>query len=222
VPVPGPRRLATAARDKLLAGPPSSFESIDPVIEPVASGKKLYRAYSPKPYGTKPRTFRNVGPLERFDHHRPVGPGMPPKQHRGRGILYAGFDPIWSLGEFFGASGVITLNGNRIARLTVTRSLRLLDLRGLAATRVGTAPGIAGIETRATTQAWARYFYEHPDLAEIDGLIYEAFHSGLDSVALWERAKDAVRTDQGWSLGASTIRGHIDFAAYALSYAIAP
>jgi hypothetical protein len=45
---------------------------------------------------------------------------------------------------------VISLAGNRIARLSVKRFVRLIDMRGLAATPVGTAPGIP-VVMRAST-----------------------------------------------------------------------
>ena len=86
-------------------------------------------------------------------------------------------------------------------------------MRGLAASRIGTAPGIAAVESRTTTQAWARYLYEHPKRKGFDGLIYHAFHSGLDSLALWARAKRALRTDKSRALGSRAIAVDLDIAA---------
>ena len=105
-------------------------------------------------------------------------------------------------GEFFAETGEITLPGVRLARLTVTEPLRLLNLRGTAANGAGTIPAIGAVTQRATTQAWARWWYEHPQLADIDGLIYPASGSGDDAVALWERARGKMtcRRNHHWPL----------------------
>jgi hypothetical protein len=64
------RRITGASGEKLLAWPPSSFEPVDPVSETLGRGQRLLRIYSPEPYDTGPLTFREFGPLNRFDHHR--------------------------------------------------------------------------------------------------------------------------------------------------------
>jgi len=76
-------------------------------------------SYSPTPYGTGPTTFREVGPFNRFDHHRPERLDADGRD-RGRGILYAAWEFVCCAGEYFGDHGAITLDGNRAARLGVT------------------------------------------------------------------------------------------------------
>jgi hypothetical protein len=206
-----PRRVTGEAGEKLLAGPPSTFVDLDPTIEPIAVGVRLLRIYSPEPYKTDPLTFRDFGPLRRFDHQRPgkTGPG----HDRGRGILYAAYELVCNVGERFGDEGAITKAGNRLARLAVTEALSVLDLRGPAATGARTIPAIGGAGERQVTQEWARWWYEHPQLAGIHGLLYASAHSGRDAIALWERANGKVAEDADWDLGDEQIRDDLELAA---------
>jgi hypothetical protein len=208
----GPRR-----RDPEPSPPPATFTDVDPTWHALRRGGHLVRTYSPAPYGTRPTTFRTTGPIARFDHHRPDHLDVKGRD-RHRGILYAAPTVLCCLGESFGDAGSVTLAGHRVARLDLTADLRLLDLRGPAATGVGTAPGLSAITQRAVTQAWARWLYDHPALAPADGLIYAAFHSGADAVALWERAQLKVRCPRGahWALDAAAVLPDVEIAADAL------
>jgi hypothetical protein len=215
--MPAPRRRKTTAGDRELAGPPAPFTPVDARLYRLPSGAALVRIYAPFPYGTRPTTFRDVGPLNRFDHHRPDHLDSRGRD-RGRGILYAAATMTCCAGEYFGDGAAITRHGNRVARIDVTSHLELIDLRGPAATGVGTAPAISGVTQRATTQAWARWLYDHPDLRQADGIIYSAFHSSLDAVALWERARRKVVCPRGksWALEAAAVEPDLAIAAAAL------
>jgi len=206
-----PRRVTGKAGEKLLTGPPSTFVDVDPSVEPIAAGVRILRVYSPEPYKTGPLSFRDFGPLRRFDHQRPGRIG--PRRDRGRGILYAAYGLVCNVGERFGDEGAITKPGNRLARLAVTDELSVLDLRGPAATGAGTIPAIGGVGERHLTQAWARWWYEHPQLPKIDGLLYASAHSGRDAIALWERANGKVAEDADWDLGDEQIRDDLELAA---------
>jgi hypothetical protein len=195
----------------VLAGPPSAHDDIEPSIERIAVGARLLRIYSPQPYNTGPLTFREFGPLLRFDHQRPGKAG--PRRDRGRGILYAAPDLVCCVGERFGDDGAITKTGYRLTRLAVTDGLAVLDLRRSAATGAGTIPAIGGVGERRTTQAWARWWYEHPQLDGIDGLLYASAHSGRDALALWQRADGKLAEEADWDLRDDAIRDDLEVAA---------
>jgi hypothetical protein len=219
-PVKGRRRHKTAAGDPVLNLPPSDPAAIEPVIEPLASGSRLQRVYSPDPYGTKALTFRDFGPFNRFDHHR-RGPDGKPRHDRGRGMMYAGETLVCCLGEFFADSGEITVARTKVASVHSTVDLQLLDLRRTAATGVGTTQAIGSISQRKTSQAWSRYLYEHPDLKDIDGLLYTAGNSGHDALAFYERANGSFAVDVDLDLGDPSIAPDLELAADALHWPIA-
>ena len=186
----------------------------------VVGGTRLSRVYSQQPYNTEALTFREHGPHNRFDHQRPDADGRP-QIDKGRGILYAGYDLVCCLGEFFADSvGVIEVHGTCAAGLDVTSELLLLDLRGTAALGVGTTQAIAGVSQRKTTQAWGRYLYEHPDLSDIDGLLYPASNTGRDAMAVFERAKGKLAVAVDFSLGDPAIDTDLQLAAHELKMAI--
>jgi hypothetical protein len=80
--------------------------------------------------------------------------------------------------------------------LNLSRQLRLLDLRGQGrqwrlARRLGGCP-VQNADYQPS-QAWSRYFYDHPELySMVDGIMYGNAHNGDDALALYERAAQAV------------------------------
>jgi hypothetical protein len=122
------------------------------------------------------------------------------------------------VGEFFGDTGSITIGDTRLARLRVSAPLRLLDLRGPAATGAGTIPAISAISQRATTQAWARWWYEHPQLRGVDGVVFSSSHSADDAMAFWERAKGKLSCPRGqhWALDDPAVADDLHVAAHRL------
>lgn len=196
--------------------PPTSFQPLErPGLEHVAAHTTLLRVYSPLPYKARALTFREHGPYNRFDHQRPTA-GGPPRLDRGRGILYAGFDLVCCLGEFFADSGTIAIDDTFVATLDVIAELLVVDLRGTAALGVGTTQAISSISQRKTTQAWGRYLYEHPELRHAHGLYYEASNSGRDALALFERANKRLALQRALALGASEIDADLQMAAHEL------
>lgn len=216
------RRRETAAGDSEIVGPPANFIELDPEYETLDPGVPLLRIYAPGRYGAGPARFRTRGPYKRFDHQR-AGPDGRPRVDSRRGILYTGATLVSCVGEYFGDTGEIARTGNRLARLSVLAPLKLLDLRGTAATGAGSLPAISAITQRATTQMWARWWYEHPQLAGAHGLIYSAAHSGEDAVALWERARGRVacRGANRWGLDDLRLDNDLHFAASRLRLALA-
>jgi hypothetical protein len=208
------RRIERPTGDKELALPPADFVALDPVITPLAQGSHLLRIYTPLRFGAAPLRFREWGPYNRFDHQRASLSGAR-RVDRGRGVLYAGFHLVGPIGEVFGDSGEVTRVGYRLARLTVRSQLDLLDLRGTAATGAGTIQAIAAVTQRETTQAWARWWYEHPQLAGVHGVRYVSAHSGEDAVAFWERARGRLscRPGRHWGLDDPRLEGDVLLAA---------
>ncbi len=193
-------------------GPPPDGE-LEPVVETVAKGDHLLRIYAPEPYDTGPLTFREFGPLNRFDHHRSSnGPQLDPE----RGTLYAGYELVCCVGEYFGDDGAVTRAGNRLTKLLVDDAVEVLDLRKEAATGAGTIPAIGGVGERSVTQAWARWWYEHPQLGKVAGLLFTSAQTGEDALAVWERAEGNFSVTADWGLEDDEIRDDLEVAAHAL------
>ncbi|MGH2412245.1 MAG: RES family NAD+ phosphorylase [Microcystaceae cyanobacterium] len=172
---------------KLRLPPPT--RNVTPQFEILKPGQKLLRIFDPTRYGATAIGFRHYGPLGRFDHHR----GKTPAADPARGIIYAGMTLSCCLVEVFGDGDVIEVNQQQVACLTLTDSLKLLDLRGAAAMQAGTVAAISAIAQRSISQAWGRYFYEHPQLyQEVDGLIFNNAHNAEEAIALYERAKRQI------------------------------
>lgn len=134
--------------------------------------------------------FRRYGPVLRFDPHPP-----PARQHGSGGVWYGAAKPLGALVEAFQASRTIDrfCQSPYLTALQFTRDVRLLDLSvnstGSWATRAG---GTYGLSTgpHSITQRWARRITEaFPDL---DGLLYNSRFSGVECVALFEPAADAM------------------------------
>lgn len=169
----------------VLIGEPPPKRQPRPLHAILQEGTELYRIYDPTRPGVGRLTFRTVGPLRRFDHHV--------KGSRVRGIYYAALSLDACVVEVFGDAGTVALEGLRVANPVLRRDLRLLDLRGRGAMRAGTVAAISSAD-HSLSQAWSRHFYEEPGIyGEIDGLIYPNAHNGDDAVALYERARGALR-----------------------------
>jgi hypothetical protein len=161
-------------------------------------GVVLIRVYDPRSkHKPGPRTFRDFGPLSRFDHHRGISTGAVtvPDEDSERAVYYAAFTLSGAIVEVFGEDRVIDRGAFRAVYSRLKEKLLLLDLRGDAAIRAGVIHAIGQIEDSAKTQAWARYIYEtHETYGAIDGLIYSNAHNGEDAIVLYERAQPAIAT----------------------------
>jgi hypothetical protein len=136
-------------------------------------------------------------------------------------MMYTGETLVCCLGEFFADSGEITVAGTKVALVRSTVDLQLLDLRKTAATGVGTTQAVGSVSQRKTSQAWSRYFYEHPALEGIHGLLYTAGNSGHDAVAFYERAEGSLAVDVDLDLGDPSIASDLELAADVLHWPIA-
>jgi len=170
--------------------PPPPSRSIDPsfvIVEPDAA---LMRVFNPhRPWHPGPVSFNYYGPYNRFDHHRSGSPDA------ARGVLYAARTLSCCLVEVFGDVGVVDDPGCCLARITLKRGLRLVDLCGAGAMRAGTVTAIGAVPDRALTQAWARYFYEMPVYQRCDGLRYHGAHNNEECFVFFERAEEAIASD---------------------------
>jgi hypothetical protein len=153
----------------------------DPRIRSVAAGTELWRLHSTNPkYPTRSAEFRRFGPLFRFDQH-PEGP----PRNATVGIMYLGETPDVCLTEVFMEGGTTDPRHGELAYVRTATDLRLLSLLNRDAAFAGTISAICKIESRTTTQAWARYWYA--SLSDIDGIRYRAAFNDDICIALFDR-----------------------------------
>ena len=160
----------------------------------------------PTKYNATATDFRNYGPVSRFDHHQEYPDKIDPE----RSIIYASPTLSCCLVEIFGDGGIIRIEQQQLAFITLENAFKLLDLRGSAAMGAGLKQSftvvedndlpfqgclaaLSSITERNISQVWGRYFYEKPQLYdEIDGLIFAGAHNGEDAVCLYERAESKL------------------------------
>ena len=165
---------------------PPPVGGISPQFVTLNEGDNLVRIFDPTRYNQTATSFRNYGPLSRFDHQREV----PNKIDSERSVIYAAPTFSCCLVEVFGDGGVVTLGKQQVAFITLTKTIKLLDLRGSAAMAAGTVAAISAITQRDISQAWGKYFYENPQLyQEIEGLLFSGAHNAEDAIMLYERAE---------------------------------
>lgn len=170
---------------------PPPIGSISPQYVILKSGEELMRIFDPTRYGATATSFRNYGPISRFDHHREYSNKIDPN----RSVIYAGMTLSCCLVEIFGDGGVIEIKQQQVAFLTLTTSINLLDIRGSGAMGAGTVAAISSITQRDISQAWGKYFYENSQLySEIDGLIFSGAHNGENAIVIYERAKSKIES----------------------------
>lgn len=114
------------------------------------------------------------------------------------GVLYVARDPHGAFVETFGhATGIrvidrATLASRGLARVTASRPLRLVDLRGNGLARIGADEALCAGPDYGVSQAWSAAFHAHPKAP--DGLIYRARHDpSRFSVALFDRVSPVIR-----------------------------
>lgn len=150
----------------------------------------MVRLYHQAP-AREPLHPRNYGPLNRFDPHIRDRHQRPREQLDGRGVLYLAENLGCALAE--GLLGqvpeVAICPGRYLLMASPGRSLRLLDLTGDGAMKIGALTTLgSGDESRRLTQAWGRAIYE--DLSRFDGVRYRGAHQGGLCHVLWDRAGD--------------------------------
>jgi len=172
--------------------PPPPPRRPAPKFYPLPRQAQLRRIYSTQRPGVTASTFRHFGPLERFDHHRPDSSGTL-REDGERAVSYFAEHLRGCLVEVFGDTNKVVTTQRYLCVAVATRSLRLLDLRGGGGRAAGAEDALAKDGDRRTSQAWSRYFYEHPEhYGEIDGIIYENAHNSDTAIALYERAQSKL------------------------------
>ncbi len=162
-------------------------DSVSPLFKILNPGTKLRRIFDPTKYNTQATSFRHYGPIHRFDHQR--GSLDEADYDSERGINYWGLTLCCCLVEVFGDTRVIETENKEVALVILNKPIKLLDLQS-GAMNAGTVSGMTQAAQRSLSQAWSRYFYEHPELyGEIDGLFFNNAHNNEEAIALYERAK---------------------------------
>lgn len=152
------------------------------------------RVFEPTSFEATAISFRDFGPLRRFDHHR-AGTDGTPTHDPDRGIWYGAPTLPGCLVEVFRDTGVIDPADRLVAIPDVTRELVLLDLRRNGAMRAGSVAALCKTADLDITQAWSRYFHDDPNgnYGEVDGLIYLNAHNDDETIALYEHAHGSLR-----------------------------
>lgn len=171
---------------------PPPTQQPQPRFHTISSGTVLLRLFDPTKYNTSALSFRHYGPISRFDHHREADP---PARDPDRGIIYAARTLSSCLVEIFGDDKVVCVGDWEVARLTATRNLTLLDLRGANAMKAGTVAGVCKDSNRPYSQAWSRFFYETIyTYNTLDGLLWGNAHNDEDAMALYERCQHGIKS----------------------------
>ncbi len=158
-----------------------------PVLVELPAGTALARIYDGAFYPDG-ASFRYFGPhlRGRWDTH----PAGPPRRHDRHGVLYATTTLRCAVAEVFGDDRRLSPSPpQRLAVLALTGPLMLADTRGLAAVRLGHPAGALRARDRALTQSVARALHAG---TRADGVLYEGWQTGEDSVCLWERSRPAI------------------------------
>jgi RES domain len=171
--------------------PPPQFAP-SPVFFELPLASQILRIFDPTRYQTQALTFCHNGPRSRFDHHFPNQNGNPQDDPQ-REIYYAAFTLSSCLVEYFGDLGLIEIQAQCLAQVTLTRKLKLLDIRGSGAMKAGSVAALAKAPDRDLSQSWSRYFYENQQIyTQLDGLLYFNAHNDEEAIALYERAQDGL------------------------------
>ena len=176
--------------------PPPTVE-VDPLFVNLDPKTILIRIYKTR-YGNA-LDFNHFGSDGRFDHHEAKG-----KPNNKRGVYY--ISPITDstseddqikaldscLAEIAGETKIIDNRADvrKVCWVNANRPLKLLDLRGDGASRVGAYDEISPDPDRSRTQSWSRYFYQ--TYTDIDGIIYTSARIRVDAVILYERAENCL------------------------------
>ena len=154
-------------------------------------------------------------PAGRFDHHPEGIPRRAPRH----GIGYVASSFRCAVAEVFGdLRRIAPARSHRVGLIELTAPLTLADTRGLAAAPLGVPAGALRTRDRVLTQRIARDLYA---TTPAHGILYSGWHTGEDCVALWERARPALRLLDDRSLTDLDVLPELRLLASELHYAMA-
>lgn len=167
--------------------PPPDFGRVKPDIETISPGRTFGRIYwstypDPLGYGKSPSRFSD--PRRRVDANR-------------FGVLYLGDSLKVCFLEtvlrdrregIFDDLPVeeVELTRRRFAEIATTADLRLVDLRGDNAVRMGVPTDVVRAQRQNLARRWSLAFHEHP--SQLDGIIYPSRLNGGTNLAIYDRA----------------------------------
>ena len=165
---------------------PERLANTDPEWYDSAAGDELWRVYFRG--GAHPSRwdrFRAFGPTgARFDHHQ--------NDDHEQAVLYVARSPVTCLAEVFQKTRTIHRRHRKpvLVGFAGHRPLKLLDLTGAFATRIGASMGLM-TGARSVSRTWARGLYAaYPDA---QGIAYpSSMHANALAIVLNERAIGAL------------------------------
>jgi hypothetical protein len=167
--------------------PPPDFGRAKLEIETISPGRTFGRIYwstypDPLGYGKSPSRFSD--PRRRVDANR-------------FGVLYLGDSLKVCFLETVlrdRREGIlddlpveeVELTRRRFAEIATTADLRLVDLRGDNAVRMGVPTDVVRAQRQNLARRWSLAFHEHP--SQLDGIIYPSRLNGGTNLAIYDRA----------------------------------
>ncbi|MGB8649612.1 MAG: RES domain-containing protein [Mycobacteriales bacterium] len=187
----------------------------EPVLVEVPAGTTYLRVYLHDWYADAlGQRFYGPSPAGRFDHH----PEGPPRRAPHHGVGYVTSSFRCAVAEVFGDLRLIApARSHRVGLLELTAPLLLADTRDLAAVPLGVPAGALRTRDRVLTQAVARQLHA---TTGAHGVLYGGWHTGEDCVALWERARPALRLLDDRSLLDLDLVAELRLLARELHYAV--
>lgn len=86
----------------------------------------------------------------------------------------------------------VELTQRRYAEITTTGDLRLVDLRGDNAVRMGVPTDVVRAQRQNLARRWSLAFHEHP--VQPDGIVYPSRLNGATNLAIYDRAIGKLRS----------------------------
>jgi hypothetical protein len=169
----------------------AALRNIEPQTIALAANTPLARIYfAAGPHPSRWNQFRSFGPAARRDHHLPNA-RIPPGE-QSRAILDCAPDVDTCAAEVFQSTRRIdrTRNAPGLVVFALRETVRLLDLRSVFATKIGTSSAILS-GPRALARAWAGELYDA--YSDIQGLQYGSSIGGhAPAIVLNDRAQRAI------------------------------
>ncbi|MER9858477.1 MULTISPECIES: RES family NAD+ phosphorylase [unclassified Mesorhizobium] len=179
--------------------PPPDFARAKLEIETIPRGRTFGRIYwstypDPMGYGKSPSRFSD--PRRRLDANR-------------FGVLYLGDSLKVCFLETVlrdRREGIlddlpieeVELARRRYAEIATTTNLRLVDLRGDNAVRMGVPTDVVRAQRQNLSRRWSLAFHKHP--SEPDGIIYPSRLNAATNLAIYDRAVPKLQVERVMTL----------------------